>query len=79
MVAIQFKPQELTVVKGTRVTWTQREAAPHTVVSRSEPKVLNSPFMDKVGDKYSYTFTNPGTYEYLCTVHPEMVARVIVK
>ena len=75
---IEFNPKELTVAPGTKVTWTQRDTAPHTVVSRSDPKVLNSPFMDKVGDIYSFTFTNPGTYEYWCTVHPEMVAKVIV-
>ena len=79
IIDLAFKPQELSVAVGTKVTWTQLDTAPHTVVSKSGPMVLNSPFMEHVGDKYSYTFTSPGTYEYWCTVHPEMVAKVIVK
>jgi plastocyanin len=27
---------------------------------------------------FSYTFSNPGTFEYYCTVHPSMVAEIVV-
>lgn len=30
------------------------------------------------GQSYSYTFTKPGTYSYLCTIHPFMTATVTV-
>jgi plastocyanin len=31
----------------------------------------------QTGDTFSYTFNNPGTFEYYCTVHPSMVAEVV--
>jgi plastocyanin len=32
-----------------------------------------------VGESWSYTFDTPGEYEYLCTPHPWMRAKVIVE
>jgi plastocyanin len=48
----------------------------HNTVSKD--KLWESPILNP-GQKFSYTFTRPGTYEYLCTLHPEMVGKVIVK
>lgn len=31
------------------------------------------------GDKYSVTFTKPGTYPYACLIHPGMIGKVVVK
>ena len=39
-------------------------------------------FRSKVLDtdgKYSFTFTTPGTYKYLCSLHPHMTGTVIVE
>jgi len=30
-------------------------------------------------EKFSYTFTKPGTYPYYCGIHPKMTAKVIVQ
>jgi plastocyanin len=30
-------------------------------------------------EKFSYTFTNAGTYPYYCTIHPKMTGQVVVK
>ena len=32
----------------------------------------------QTGEKFSYTFNNPGTFEYYCAVHPSMVAEIVV-
>jgi plastocyanin len=32
----------------------------------------------QTGQIFSYTFSNPGTFEYYCTVHPSMVAEIVV-
>jgi plastocyanin len=32
----------------------------------------------QTGDRFSYTFNNPGTFEYYCAVHPSMVAEIDV-
>ena len=71
-----FGPQTVTVPVGTTVTWTNRDDIPHTVVS------TDGVFKSKVQDtdeKFSYTFTKPGTYPYFCSVHPKMTGQVIVQ
>jgi plastocyanin len=71
-----FGPQTVTVAVGTTVTWTNHDDIPHTVVS------TDGVFKSKVRDtdeKFSYTFTKPGTYSYYCSVHPKMTGTVVVK
>jgi plastocyanin len=29
-------------------------------------------------DKFSYTFDKVGTYNYFCSIHPKMTAKVVV-
>ena len=71
-----FGPQELKVPVGTTVIWTNRDDIPHTVVSTDgafKSKVLDT------DEKFSFTFTKPGTYPYFCSIHPKMTGRVIVQ
>ena len=70
-----FGPASLAVAAGTTVTWTNNDDVPHTVVS--DDKVFKSKALD-TDDKFSYTFTKPGTYNYFCSVHPKMTATVVV-
>ena len=67
---------DLTVAAGTTVTWTNHDDAPHVVAS--DTNIFKSKALD-TDDRYSYTFTKPGTYTYYCTVHPKMIAKVVVK
>jgi plastocyanin len=67
---------DLTVAAGTTVTWTNHDDAPHVVAS--DTNIFKSKALD-TDDRYSYTFTKPGTYAYYCTVHPKMIAKVVVK
>jgi plastocyanin len=30
-------------------------------------------------DAFSFTFTEPGTYEYFCSLHPYMTAAIVVE
>ncbi len=71
-----FTPQDVTVKAGATVTWTNKDDVPHTVVSTT--KKFRSPVMDTDG-RFSYTFSDPGTYEYFCSVHPHMTGKVIVQ
>ena len=71
-----FLPQRITVKAGTTVTWINEDDVPHTIVSSS--KVFKSKALD-TGDKFSFTFTTPGTYEYFCSVHPHMTGAVVVE
>lgn len=71
-----FAPQTLNVAAGTTVTWTNSDDVPHNVVSTE--KIFKSKTMD-TDEKFSYTFTNPGTYKYYCSLHPRMTGTVVVK
>ena len=71
----KFRPGTVTVAPGTTVTWHNADESPHTVT-----------FTDGAGsgglerdDRYSYTFTKPGTYNYVCKIHPNMRADVVVR
>jgi plastocyanin len=72
-----FIPQELTVAAGTTVEWVNRDDIPHTVVS-DDKKTFKSKALD-TDEKFSYTFTKPGTYPYFCSIHPKMTGKVIVQ
>jgi plastocyanin len=71
-----FGPQTITVPVGATVTWTNSDDIPHTAVSTDG--VFKSKVLD-TDEKFSYTFTKPGTYAYYCTIHPKMTGTVIVK
>ena len=71
-----FAPQRIVVQAGTTVTWINADDAPHTVASST--KVFKSGALD-TEDKFSFTFTTPGTYEYFCSLHPHMTGTVVVE
>jgi plastocyanin len=71
-----FAPSALTVKVGTMVTWTNQDTDEHTVTSQQTGPLKSSAL--PTGGHYSYTFTKPGTYSYLCTIHPFMTATVTV-
>ena len=71
-----FNPPEVTVAPGTTVTWVNKDVMPHTVVDTD--KSFRSKILAKE-DKFSFTFSTAGDYSYLCSVHPNMKGKVIVK
>jgi amicyanin len=72
-----FGPSTLTVPVGAIVTWTNQDDVPHNVVS-TDGKTLKSPVLD-TDQRFSYTFTQTGTYPYYCAIHPKMTGKVIVQ
>jgi plastocyanin len=73
-----FGPVALTVPVGTTVTWINRDDIPHTVVSTDDSKTFKSKVLD-TDEKFSFTFSKPGTYPYFCSIHPKMTGKVIVQ
>jgi amicyanin len=71
----KFNPATLTVPVGTTVTWTNQDEEPHTVVAKDG--AFHSPGMDTHGS-YSFTFSTPGSYDYVCSIHPFMTGTVVV-
>jgi amicyanin len=70
-----FAPAVITVVAGTQVTWTNEDAIPHDVYA--PPVGLQSPVLNQ-NDVYTHTFSKPGTYHYICSIHPFMHGTVLV-
>jgi amicyanin len=71
-----FNPPSLAVTAGTTVTWKNEDDIPHTVASAA--KAFKSKALD-TDDSYSFTFTTPGVYEYFCSIHPHMTAKIVVE
>lgn len=66
----------LRIPVGTTVTWTNDDAIMHTVTAVDES--FDSGFFAE-GDSWSYTFDEPGEFEYSCLPHPWIRAKVIVE
>jgi plastocyanin len=71
-----FAPGTITVAKGATVKWTNHDDIPHTVVSDDKSTFKSKPL--DTDDKFSYTFDKAGTYNYFCSIHPKMTAKVVV-
>ena len=71
-----FGPAAVTVPVGTTVTWVNEDDIPHTVVATD--KSFKSKVLD-TDEKFSFTFTKAGTYDYFCSIHPHMTGKVVVK
>jgi len=71
-----FSPQVTTIKAGTIVTWVNHDDIPHTILDNNR-KVFRSKVLD-TDDKFSFTFAEPGTYEYFCGLHPHMTGQIVV-
>jgi plastocyanin len=71
-----FSPATLTISVGDTVTWRNADDRPHTVTSNDG--AFDSGNLDE-GQGFSFTFTEPGTYTYLCEYHPDMQATIVVE
>jgi plastocyanin len=71
-----FKPAQLTVPVGTKVTWINLGTKAHTVVDND--KLFDSGLVN-VNGQFSYTYTAPGNYPYHCAPHPKMLGLIVVK
>jgi plastocyanin len=72
-----FTPGDITVKKGTTVTWTNNDSTAHSVNETDNQKGPDSGDLNP-GDKYSFTFNQSGTFKYRCNLHPEMLGTVTV-
>lgn len=68
-----FSPASLSVQVGDTVTWTNVDDSPHTVTSGA----FDSGNLD-AGQTFSFTFTEAGTFDYVCNYHDEMTASITV-
>ena len=78
-----FTPANYTVPMGATVMWMNLEG----IISQYDPGDHNVAFQTGITassttlhqyNTYSYTFTQAGTFTYICTIHPFMKGAIIV-
>jgi len=72
----KFLPPTVTVAPGTTLTWVNHDEETHTVTSATG--AFTSEALEHE-QKFTHTFTTPGTYTYACALHPLMRATVVVQ
>jgi plastocyanin len=70
-----FQPAEITVPVGTTVTWANQDGFAHTTTA--DDGLWDSGEMAG-GATFSHTFEEPGTYTYLCEIHPDQMLGTVV-
>ncbi len=71
-----FAPRTVKVKPGDTISWTNDDAAPHTVTAKSGGD-MDSGTMAQ-GASFEFTASEPGTISYFCTIHPSMVGTIEV-
>lgn len=71
-----FAPAEIVVAPGQSVTWTNDDGAPHGLAYKDGAKGAD---LLLPGASFSRTYDKPGTFDYVCAVHPYMQAKVVVR
>ena len=72
----KFAPSRIVVTRGTRIVWTNRDGATHTVVSKAgrwSSRNLGT------GARFARTLRRAGTFPYICSIHPFMHGTVVVR
>ncbi len=72
----KFEPNELTVKVGQSVTWRNEDTAKHDAFSEESGLDTND-----IGEGGEVTFQpdEPGTINYICSIHPQMKGTLTVE
>lgn len=70
----RFDPERLVVPTGSTVTWVNADPRTHSLASK---RFVGSDV--KRNERWSYTFTEPGTYVYECATHRGMDGVIVVR
>jgi plastocyanin len=73
----RFKPAHITIKRGTRVRWINKDREPHTATANNG-RSFDSGRLGK-GQRYTHTFKSAGKKPYHCEIHPFMRGSVVVK
>ncbi len=75
----KFIPASLSIAKGTKITWTNKDSYDHTVTSGipGHPSGLFDSGNIAANGTFSYTFDSTGTFQYYCRIHPDIMQGTI--
>ena len=71
----KFEPASLAIAVGETVQFVNVDEEPHTVTATNGG--FNSKALD-TNQTWNYTATTPGTYPYICSIHPFMKGTLTV-
>jgi plastocyanin len=71
-----FSPASLTINVGDTVTWTNQDSATHTATATDGSFDTGNLAQGASG---SITFDTAGTFNYICSIHPQMTGTIIVQ
>jgi plastocyanin len=72
-----FKPANITIKRGTKVRWINKDPHPHTATANNK-RSFDSGRLGK-GQSYTHTFKSVGKKPYHCEIHPHMRGRITVR
>lgn len=75
IVDFAYDPDPVTIEEGGKVIWQNEDSAPHTATA--EDGSFDTGTLEE-GKLKSETFKEPGSYAYICSIHPEMEGTVEV-
>lgn len=70
-----FVPANVAVQRGDRVTWVNRDPFPHTATAQA---TFDSGSIG-AGKSWTWVADKAGTFDYVCTLHPTMKAKLVVR
>ena len=76
-----FSPTSLTISVGDTVRWTNNDTAVHTSTSGTPgapDETWDSSSLSS-GDRFEFTFSDAGSFNYFCTIHPNMLGAITVE
>jgi len=79
---IFYDPEVIDVTVGTTVVWENVDNTMHTATSGNPDGGVDGVFDSDImsaGDKFEFTFTDAGNYDYYCILHPWMIGTVNVE
>jgi plastocyanin len=95
VVNIAYSPQTLEIAVGDKVEWMSKDSGVHHTVTSGKPGDNGVPGVSEgkssmpdgvfdgdlpdASSTFSFTFTESGTFNYFCQVHPSMVGKIIVR
>lgn len=78
-----YSPNILSIPVGTTVSWSNDDWTLHTATSGNPSMIYDDgPLFDSgilaAGKTFEHKFSQTGTYDYYCTLHPYMTGKIVV-
>jgi len=73
-----FRPANITVKTGSTVRWVNADDHPHNIAF-ADKDFSASTYLLGASQSFSQRFDRPGTFDFVCLIHPQMKGAVTVE